>query len=108
MAKADEIFRFRLTSNEAARLTTRAAAAGLDRSEFVRALTVAEQIPTRIFNRSGERLIAYRLSAILDKLDTLECAAVGYLTEARAASFAARLDLIRADVRRMADTGPGQ
>lgn len=102
MTETGANFKFRLTSEEDARLTIRAAAAGLSRSEFVRELTVAQVIPTRIFNRTGERLVAFRLAQIFDKLDALEAAANAYLTEPRAASFAARLDQIRADVRRIA------
>ena len=91
----------RLSPEERRRIDTRAAAVGLTRSDFIRSVTAAETIPSRLFNRSGERLIAFRLSQIFDRLDALEGVANAYLSEVRAATFIARLDLIRADVRRL-------
>lgn len=96
----------RLSPGERRRIDLRAAAVGLTRSDFIRSVTASETIPTRLFNMAGERLIAFRLSQIFDKLDALEGAANAYLSEVRVAIFVARLDLIRADVRRLiADAG---
>lgn len=94
-------FKVRLTADEAGRLAVRAAAVGLDRSEFIRRLTVSESIPTRLFNRSSERLRAFQLSEISARLETIEAAAVAYLSEARAGAISARLDAIRAQIDRL-------
>jgi hypothetical protein len=98
---AEEVLKVRLTLTERDRLAVRAASVGLNRSDFVRSLTVAELIPTRLFNREHERVRSYQLSAILDRLDGIESAATAYLTDSRAGLVIARLDELRAQIDRL-------
>jgi hypothetical protein len=95
-------FKIRFSDEERARLDQRAAAAGLQRSEYIRSLVAAEVVPTRINNKSGERAIAFRLAQMDARLADLAGAAQTRLTEATADRFLSHLASIQAELRALA------